>query len=512
MAARKIIRGVRVLCFDDADTEFPEADILIEGERIVGVGPGAAAGRTGEEEIDGTGKLAIPGLINGHFHSPANLLKGSLPGLPLELFMLYEVPPLTEQAPPARLVYIRTLLGAIEMLKLGITSVQDDAFFVPRPERESIDALMRAYQTCGIRASVALDQPNVVEYLKYPYLEDLLPPAIRRRMARAPIPSVAELTALYAEFIDTWHGAAGGRLGAAVSCSAPHRVTPDYLQALSELSRARAIPFYVHVLETKLQRVFGEHKLERSLVRYLAERDVLDRRVNLIHGIWIDERDMAMIADAGAVIAHNPVCNLRLGSGIMPFRRIREFGIDVCLGTDEALADDSVNLWAAAKMAGLVHNITDPDYRRWPTAQEILRCVFQGGARAMGREHEIGVLAPGYQADIALLDLDTLAFTPLNDLRRQLVYCESGSSVVLTMVAGEVAMRDGVVFGVDEEAVKREARELAAEYASRVAAASGDARELEPYYRQMYFRAAAQDVGLERRAVAPRADVAGSEA
>ena len=291
MNTNKIIRDVRILSLDLQDTEYAKANILISGTEIVAVGPGAEfpSGHPVAEEIDGTGTLALPGLINGHFHSPANLMKGCLPGLPLEIFMLYEVPPLSDQPPPARLVYIRTLLGAIEMLKCGTTSVQDDAFFVPYPDTASIDALMSAYGDSGMRANVALDQPNVVEYQKYPYLADILPDNIRNNMESAPIQSTKELTDHYTAFIDKWNGAAGGRLGTAVSCSAPHRVTPEYLQILSEFSRDKKLPFFIHVLETKVQRVFGDRNLGKSLIQYLKDQGVLSRYLNIIHAIWVDE-------------------------------------------------------------------------------------------------------------------------------------------------------------------------------------------------------------------------------
>ena len=183
------------------------------------------------------------------------------------------------------------------------------------------------------------------------------------------------------------------------------------------------------MLETKLQRVLGQEQPRlrgRSLVG-MPPISAFFRAMNIIHAIWIDDDDLDLIAEAGAVIAHNPISNLRLGSGVMPFRRIRDHGIPICLGTDEAIADDAVNMWAVAKMAGLVHNISGPDYESWPNAGEVLDCLFAGGARAMGLQDELGILAPGRLADLVMLDLDTLSFTPLNDLRRQLVYCENGS-------------------------------------------------------------------------------------
>lgn len=484
----------------DRGVRHESASILIEDDVITAVGPAAdrPAGRIACE-IDASGHLAMPGLINGHFHSPVNHLKGALDSLPLEIFMLYESPPLDSAAMSPRAAYVRTALGAMEMLKLGITSVQDDAFFVPAPEPEIIDAVMQAYADCGIRATVALDQPNVPEIDKLPYLGELASDAVRRQIAEPAPLDARGLLDRYQHLIGNWHGAEGGRLRAAVSCSAPQRVTPDYFAALDDLSRALDLPFFVHVLETKLQRVYGLEKLGgRSLVRYVHDLGLLSDRMNVIHAVWIDEADMGLLAASGAVVAHNPISNLRLGSGVMPFRRLRDHGVPICLGTDEAIADDSVNIWSVAKMAGLIHNLSDPDYERWPTAREVLDCLFAGGARAMRRSADLGRIAPGCQADLILVDLDTLPFTPLNDLERQLVYCETGASVRLTMVAGRIVAENGILRTVNEAALRAEARELARGYAAQKRAVEAEAGKMLPYYRAMYLKAAGRDVGMNR--------------
>ena len=494
-----LVRNAQVIALDDADREWPRADIVIEAGDIKALGPGAGKGRSFDRVIEAEGLLAMPGLINAHFHSPGNLMKGLLPGLPLELFMLREVPPLAADGDGERLAYVRTLLGAIEMLRRGITAVHDDAYHVPVATTASIDAIMRAYEDCGIRATVAIDQPNVVEYEKYPFLARLLPEEERRAMERAPRQSADELLALYGHLIGRWHGRAGGRLAAAVSCSAPQRVTPVYFSALSELSKRHDLPFNVHVLETRLQRVLGDEKYGKSLVRYVHDLGLLDERMMVIHAIWIDQRDAELLAASRCTVAHNPVCNLRLGSGVMPYYLLRAAGVPVCLGSDEMNADDSANMWFVAKTAALLQTLGADDYCEWPGAAEMLAALTRGGARAMRRADRIGQLAPGFAADVILLDLDTAAFTPLNDLRRQLVYCEDGSSVRYTIVAGRVVCEDGRLVAVDEKAVRAEARALMAGYRDTLARAGREAQRLEPYYRAMYLKAAAQDVGMRRR-------------
>jgi 5-methylthioadenosine/S-adenosylhomocysteine deaminase len=472
-------------------------DVLVSGDRIAAIGP-----RQHSETatiVQGYGNLLIPGLVNAHFHSPVNHMKGSLDSLPLEIFMLYESPASEALRPSPREAYLRTMLAALEMLRGGTTAVQDDAFFVPFPTPEIIDAVMQAYADSGIRATVALDQPEVAELDKLPYLAELLPPDLRATLARPPAFARPDLLEAYRHLIAAWHGFDGGRLRAAVSCSAPQRASPRYLADLCALSEAHDLPFYAHMLETKLQRVFGLECLGgRSLVRYAAELGLLSPRLNIIHAIWVDDDDLDLIAASGAVIAHNPISNLRLGSGVMPFRRIRDRGIPVCLGTDEAIADDAVSMWGVAKAAGLVHNITDPDYRVWPKADEVLDCLLQGGARAMGLQDSLGAVEIGRLADLVLLDLDTLAFTPLNDLRRQLVYCENGSSVLATMVAGRIVYQQGRITTVDERAIRAEARALFSDRQGALTAARGEAAVLLPYYQAMYQKAALQDVSMNR--------------
>ncbi|MDI6695275.1 MAG: amidohydrolase family protein [Anaerolineales bacterium] len=494
-----LIKNAHVITMDDHWSEYEHADILVEGSKITAIGTNLAQARDpGLRVIDASGKLAMPGLVNGHVHSPGNFARGSLDSLPLEIFMLYEVPPLSEKPPDFRTNYIRTMLGNIEMLKLGITAVHDDAFYVPFPTPEAIDGLMQSYVDSGLRCVATLDQPNVLEYEKYPFLFDLLPESIRENMEKAPLMSSQELLALYHYFIEKWNNQCDGRVKVGVSVSSPQRVKLDYFGALSDLSRQYDLPFDIHILETKLQRVLGEVKYGKSLVRFVNDLGFLDERVMVIHAIWVDDFDIDLMAGAGCSVAHNPVCNLRLGSGVMNFRRLKNAGINICLGSDEACSDDSHNMWVAAKVAGLIHNITDPEYRNWPKAQEILWALIHGGARAMRNEGKTGVLAPGYEADLILVDLNSFSFTPLNDIYRQLVYCETGSSVVLTMVAGNIVMENGKILTVDEEAIKAEAREMMREYRQEMEKTRVAASQLEPYYREMYRRCAAMEVGMNR--------------
>jgi 5-methylthioadenosine/S-adenosylhomocysteine deaminase len=493
-----LFRNARVLTMDDAQTEHAITNVRIEGEAIAAIGCNLAP-LPGERVIESHGKLLMPGLINGHFHSPGNFNKGALDDMPLELFMLYEVPPFDCPPTSLRLHYLRTLLGAAEMLKTGITAVHDDPFYVPVLSDDLTDATMQAYSDSGMRATVSINMPNVLEYEKYPYLYDLLPDDLRLKMREATPLTTAQLTDAYRRYIARWHGAHGGRLRAAVSCSAPQRVELDYLHALSSMAAEFDLPYNMHILETRLQRVLGQERFGCSLVQYVHDQGVLNERAHVIHAIWVDQHDMDLLAASGCSIAHNPLCNLKLGSGIMPFRALKGRGINICLGSDEMCSDDSANMWNVMKSGGLVHKITEPDYRRWPTAQEMLEGATRNAARAMRLANVTGQIAVGMQADVILLDLDTFAFTPLNDLRRQLVFCENGSSVGMVMVAGRIVVEDGRLLTLNEAALRSEIREQWDEYQQQFRAVEHWARALEPIYRKMYALTTRAEVGMSRK-------------
>lgn len=493
------IRGARILTLDDAGSEHTCADIVVHDGVIVSIGDDSTAPPSGKV-IDGRGMLAMPGLVNAHLHSPGNLMKGAVANMPLELFMLYEVPPLVDTPVSGRFAYVRTMLGVVEMIRQGITTVQDDCFFIPEITTPELDNVMQAYVDGGIRARVTLDQPNVVEYTKYPFLEEILPDALRTRMEAGRIMSEHDLLERYESHIRTWSGQGDSRVGAAVSCSAPQRVTPSYLQALGALANTYDLPYNMHILETRLQRVLGDTRYGESLVKYAHRMGVLDEHALVIHTIWVDEEDLDLMAAAGCSVAHNPVSNLKIGSGIMPYRRIADHGINICLGTDEATVDDGIHLWTTVKLTGLIHNVATPDYETWPSASEILANVTRGGAKAMRLEGATGQLAVGMAADLILLDLDELAFTPLNDLPNQLVYCEPAAAVHTTVVAGRVLMHERRLANIDESSLKAEARELADELRAYLKECTVGAVELDPHYQEMYRRALNQAVPMARGA------------
>jgi cytosine/adenosine deaminase-related metal-dependent hydrolase len=187
-----------------------------------------------------------------------------------------------------------------------------------------------------------------------------------------------------------------------------------------------------------------------------------------------------------------------MGSGIAPWRKLHDTGVNVALGTDQLNGNDRGPIFDVMHLAGLVHNLTTWDYERWPTAPEILSAGTLGGARSVGQGGQIGSLEAGKKADLAILSLDNLRMTPFNDAATHLVYAESGASVETVLVNGEVVVRDGRVTKVDEQAVIEEVRGRYPEYLAQQEKMEAMSRELEPYFAEMYRRCVEQDVELQR--------------
>ena len=192
----KLIQNAHVLTLDDDDTAYESADILINGSGIEAIGQHLDLPEAADTEIiDALGMLAMPGLINAHFHSTSAFMKGALEGLHLEPYMLYEAP-IGDRWETERIYYLRSMLTAMDMLKIGITSVRDDAHFFTHPTNAMIDGIFSAFRDAGMRASVALGISNVQEMEKLPFLKELMPESLARQLAAEKPKQKEELIAL----------------------------------------------------------------------------------------------------------------------------------------------------------------------------------------------------------------------------------------------------------------------------------------------------------------------------
>jgi cytosine/adenosine deaminase-related metal-dependent hydrolase len=496
---RTLLRDITVIAMDDEHGSKPfAADVVVEGDRIAAVAPArSVAVRPGDTVIAGRDRLLTPGLINAHLHSWEALLRGRYDNLPLELWMLLSYPILGLDPLPERLIHLRTLMVAIESLKNGVTCVLDDVIESPGQSLEALGAVFEGYEQAGIRANCSGNIVNRPFTDTIPFANEMLPEDVVARVRAEPPPTTEHYLQFSREALARFDGRAG-RLRYVIAPSGPQRCTEDLLIAANELSREFNTTYHVHVLETKVQAITGQEFYGDTLVGYLDGLGVLSERSTLAHGIWLTDEDIERLGQAGSSVAHNPISNQKLGAGIAPFRKLRDAGVNVALGSDGGSSSDSARMFDVIKAAALLHKVTTPDYEQWPSATEILWAATRGGARSMRLEDETGAIAPGMKADLVVFDLRTINFTPRNDLRNHLVYSENGSSIEQVMVDGRVVVRDGVCTQVAEAAVLEELRELAPEFLARHGRAEEINRVFAPYFDAIHRRCCSTPLPINR--------------
>lgn len=436
-----------------------DESILIDGSRIVQVG---AIDPDIEVDfvIDGRDRLVMPGLINAHTHSPENYVRATAEALPLEpwLTLLYGI---TEPYTP-RDHYLCCMLGAIEMLRSGVTGTLDHFWMVPRPTLETLDAGMQAYRDVGLRAGIAPLYRDALIDVQYGHdmgfgLMDTLYGHLNDAL-----PSLPEMMAIHDEFFQHWHGAENGRLTCYTGPSGIQWASETLLHESLAQARHYGSGMHLHLMETRLQDWAMRKRFGKTAVAWMAEQGLLGPDVSLAHAVWITDQDVDLIAEHGACVVHNPAANLKLGSGLAPIRKLLEAGATVAIGTDGSASSDNQVLFEALRLAALIHNPQYTDPARWITARDVVRMATEGGARTLLHAADLGQIAPGYLADLTLLDLTAPNLTPFNDPLKHLAYCETGASVHTVIVNGTMVVDDGQLTTIDVPAILAEVRERAA--------------------------------------------------
>jgi cytosine/adenosine deaminase-related metal-dependent hydrolase len=451
---RTLIWGGQVYDHDRNVHKPRVADILIEGSKILAVGENLDRSGT-VALVDARNKLVIPGLINAHYHSHDTLCRGLFEELPLEFWLLYTLPLGANRSRDE--LRARTLVGALESIRCGITCVQDMLGLVPLDDA-STDVVINAYRDIGMRvvfSPMVWDIPPIAMVRH----KDSLPPDVQDMLGSAGRPIKDQLD--YLEHQYQRHPEAG-TLHWAVAPFAPQRCSPAMLQGCAELSHKHDLPIYTHVYETRGQvliarELFADH--DGSLITYMERNGLLGPKLNIVHSVWITRPEMDRMAAADAGIVLNHLSNMKLKSGVAPVLDLRDARVRLGLGCDNCSGSDVQSMFQAMKMFCLIGAVSDPTPGAH-LAHEALRHATLGNARTAGLEGKVGAIMPGYSADLAFIDLDDTAYLPYNSAARQLVYTETGRGVESVMIDGRMVMKDGRVTTIDERALREEVRGL----------------------------------------------------
>ncbi|HXK30797.1 MAG TPA: amidohydrolase [Candidatus Binatia bacterium] len=482
---KTLIRNAVVVTMNEQNDVIDNGSAVVDGNRLSYVGPAEwTPPGPFDRTIDASRMIAMPGMVNAHCHSPANLVRGMMPSKPLEIWRAYYRASLRDMRDED--FYASALLGGLEMLKAGATTVLDHFFGNQLCPFMGAGAAVLAMRDLGLRHVVALtlSDKNYEETIPLGERDSTLNDEIKRMSA-----SEAKKTQTWLDeceaFIDTFH-APEKLTTACPGPSAVQRCTDALLTGAAELAQKKNLPLHIHLAETKAQAVMGKQLYGTSLLQHLASIGVLRPNLSLAHSIWIEPADIELFARSGATPVHNPASNLRIGSGLAPVKQFFSAGVNLALGTDGAASNDGQNMFDALRLAALIHNQAGTDFNEWVAPVHALAMATRNGARAFGLD--AGVLAPGKLADLVLLRRDTPAFTPLNDVMSQLVFCENGSGVDTVIVNGEIVVEGGRPTKVDEQEVLRLAAQARTRLDPSIQRELGAARTMEPALAEMYFR------------------------
>ncbi|MFD8514388.1 amidohydrolase [Streptomyces antimycoticus] len=424
-----LVHGGDVLSVDAAGTLVHNGAVATRDGVIVAVGPAAElrARFRADQEIDATGCLVLPGLINAHTHLAMNLLRGCADDLTLQEFLARVIPAETELMSP-RAVAAAVRVAAAESIRAGVTTALDMFWYH--------EAAEEAARTAGWRL------------LTGPTFMDVPNPPDRRDYNGRPDWAHAYLTALRP---------APGRRPVVFAHSA-YTLSPGQLTDIAELARDHGALLHLHAAENAAETASVVAAHGKRPVELLESLGLLGPDVLLAHAVDLTDGEIAALARTETAVVHCPLSNLKLGCGVARVPELLRAGVTVGLGTDGAVSSNTLDMLAVVRMAALVHK-AGGDPTAVP-ARQAVRMATVESARALGLAGELGSLEPGKRADLVVLDMDRPHLVPRHHPWSMLAYAAAAADVRDTVVDGRVLMRDRRLLTIDEQAALDELRAL----------------------------------------------------
>lgn len=419
-----IIKNGYVITMDEDRNSIERGDVAIEGNEISRVGEDL--GENAETVIDARKKAVMPGLINGHTHLSMTLFRGVADDLDLQTWLNDKIWPM-ESNLESEHAYWGALLGCLEMIKSGTTCFADHYFFMDRVADAVDESGMRANLAYGI---IENDDPEKRE-------EEL---------------EIGE------ELVKNYEGTSGGRINTMFGPHSTYTCSQECLKEVRNLADKYGVGIHIHVSENKkeVERVKESEGMRPP--KLLESIDLLDSDVLAAHCTWLNEEEIDLIKEKGVKPVHNPVSNMKLGSGIAHVPELLNKGVPVNIGTDGAGSNNSLDMLEEIKFAATLAKIGKRDPTALP-AQSALEMATINGAKAVGREDEIGSLEPGKKADIILIDLKKPHLTPITNIESHIVYSASGADVDTVLVDGNILMKNRKVTALDEPKILKKSQE-----------------------------------------------------
>ena len=424
-----IVTGGTVVTMDGARAIYNDGAVVVKGDAIVAVGPRSEleARYAAAQTIDATGKLVLPGFINGHTHVPMTLFRGIHDDVTLNDWLYKYIFPAEAKNVNEEFVRWGTRLAAAEQIRGGVTTFADMYYFEDAVAEETKAAGMR-----GVLGETLIDFPAPDNK------------------------SGAEALAYTEKFLKKWQG--DSLIHAAAAPHSIYTCSQKTLQDAAALARKYHAPILIHTAEMKKEWEDSQKQNGMSPVQYLDKIGVLGPEVVSAHCIFVDDADRKTLVQRQVGCVHNPSSNMMIASGVSPVPEMRAAGVAVGLGTDgPAGSNNDLDLMEEMDLAAKLAKITNMNPLAI-NARAVVEMATIDGARAIHMEKEIGSLEVGKKADLILISLDEPNAVPMYDIYAQLAYALKGSDVETVVIGGRVVMRDRKLLTVNEEEAMVKAR------------------------------------------------------
>lgn len=410
----------------DDNQPLVKGHMVVENDRITYIGEAAPTpAPEGAERINGQGLVFMPGLINTHAHSAMSLLRGYSDDEALQVWLQDKMWPMEGKFNDDD-AHWGNALAVIEMLKSGTTTFVDMYDRMPILAKVVEQSGMRGVLTRGV---IGLCSP-------------------------------AEQTAKLEEakqFAKEWNGQANGRIRTMLSPHAPYTCPPDYIERIVAAAHELNVPLHTHMSESAAEVQQNVNDYGTRPVEHLDKLGFFSRPSLVAHAVHLNDDEIALLAERGVAISHNPASNLKLASGIARVPDLLKAGVTVSLGTDSAASNNNLDLFDEIRIAALIHKGVSGDPTAIP-AMEALRMGTVYGARAIWQADEIGTLKAGMKADFIAINTEQPHFYPQTEIVSHLVYSGSGRDVLHVWVDGRQVVKSGVCTLLDEQKIMAEAQ------------------------------------------------------
>lgn len=412
-----LIKNVSAVLANAGDNEVKTTNICIEGDKISSIGD-IPADFKAEKTIDGSEFLAIPGLINCHTHSYMAFMRNAADDLSFMDWLFGRIDPI-EQKMENEDAYWGANLAIMEMMKSGTTCFNDMQMHIGMTTKAVKESGMRAVISRGLVGSINDDDV----------------------MCR-----INEALKERDEFKDC------DRLTFFLGPHAPYTCEEGYLKLVGEIANKENMSIHMHLSESMSEIEGCKKDHGCSPIEYAERAGLFTRPFIAAHCVQVDDHDMDILKKYNVSVVTNPASNMKLGNGFAPIPEMMAKGINVCIGTDGAASNNSLNLFNEMNLLALIHKGT----HKTPeciSAKEIFNIATINGAKALTLDKEIGSIEIGKKADIVLMNKKTPSMWPSNNLLASLSYSANGSEVDTVIINGEITVENGHCTKMDEERI-----------------------------------------------------------